>query len=120
LASWIDVSRRPPLGMECDIIVDAEDEWVGIVRQRILTGVAGAGPLDVDPNEDDSEPIIALIFGIICVGALILSFEYFIVPEIVGGTGTIPNKCDDAAILEFGSGYLSECFGPFGDPLYRN
>lgn len=117
LASWIDVSRRPPL--ECGGI--DTDEWAGIVRQRILTGVPGAGALDVDPNEDDSEGGIALfIFGVICLGALALSFEYFIMPEIVGGTGTIPIKCDDAAMLEFGSGYLSECYSPFGDPLYKN
>ena len=113
-ASWLDV-RRPD---ECGI---NEDEWAGMVRERILLGVPGAGALDVDPNEDDGEGAMALlIFGAFCSIALALSFQYFFAPEIVGGTGTISAQCDDAARIEFGSGYLSECFGPYGDgPFVR-
>ena len=69
LASWMDVSRRPP--------AETCDEWAGIVRERILTGVEGAGPLDVDLNEDDAEGGIALVvFGVICLSAVALLFEY--------------------------------------------
>ncbi|KAL3776852.1 hypothetical protein ACHAWO_004257 [Cyclotella atomus] len=53
------------------------------------------------------------------MAVLALSFQFFVLPEIVGGAGSVPLKCDDAEILEFGSGYLSECFGPFGDPIYN-
>jgi len=115
LASWLDVSRRPD---ECGI---SEEEWANMVRERVLLGVPGAGSLDIDPNEDDGESAIALlIFGAICSAALILSFQYFVAPEIVGGTGAISAQCDDAARIEFGSGYLSECFGPYGDgPFVR-
>ena len=109
LASWMDVSRRPP---EFNV-----DDWAGLVRQRILSSVPGAGALDVDPNESDSEGLMALIFfGFISAVVFGLSFQLFTLPELVGGTGSIPSRCDDAEILEFGSGYLSECFGPFGDP----
>lgn len=109
LASWVDVSRRPP---NYDV-----DDWASMVRQRILTSVPGAGALDVDPNESDAEGVVALVlFGFISLVVLGLSFQFFTMPELVGGTGTIPARCDDAEILEFGSGYLSECFGPFGDP----
>ncbi|KAL7528647.1 hypothetical protein ACHAXR_002548 [Thalassiosira sp. AJA248-18] len=83
LAMWIDVSRRPPSG---ELGITDADEWAGIVQQRILTGVVGAGMLDVDPNEDDSEGVVALlIFGVVTLAVIAISFEYFIVPEIVGG-----------------------------------
>ncbi len=109
LASWVDVSRRPP---KYNV-----DDWAGMVRQRILSSVPGAGALDVDPNESDADGVVALVlFGFISVVVLGLSFQFFTMPELVGGTGSIPSRCDDAEILEFGSGYLSECFGPFGDP----
>jgi len=102
LASWIDVSRRSP---NFDV-----DNWAGMVRKRILSSVPGAGALDFDPNENDSEGAIALVlFGIVSIAVLGVSFQFF-APELVGGTGTIPTRCDDAAILEFVSGYLSECF----------
>ena len=130
LASWIDVSRRPTITITPTTIrkntkdnnndsrMDA-DEWAGIVRQRVLSGVTGAGPLDVDPNEDEAEGVMALlIFGIITLSAIAISLQLFLIPELVGGTGSIYQKhiCDDAELLEFGSGYLSECFGLFGDP----
>ena len=114
-SAWLDVSRRPD---ECGI---NGDEWAGMVRQRILVGVPGTGSLDVDPNEDDGEGAVALlIFGAFCSAALALSFQYFVAPEIVGGMGTVSALCDDAERIEFGSGYLSECFGPYGDgPFVR-
>ena len=68
LAEWLDVSRRPPS-------IDY-DEWASIVRQRVLTNVPGAGPLDVDPNEDDREGVIVLAFSAFCVAILSLSFQY--------------------------------------------
>ena len=106
------MSRRP------DEFGINEDEWAGMVRERILLGVPGAGSLDIDPNEDDGEGATALlIFGAFCSITLALSFQYFVAPEIVGGTGTISAQCNDAARIEFGSGYLSECFGPYGDGL---
>ena len=114
LASWLDVRRPPDSEQSIDM-----DEWAGMVRQRILSGVAGAGVLDIDPNEDGEADIALVIFGMVSLATLALSFQYFLVPEIVGGVGNVPAKCDDAAILEFGSGYLSECFGPFGDPAYK-
>eukprot|EP00984_Skeletonema_dohrnii_P015918 scaffold6989_cov72-Skeletonema_dohrnii-CCMP3373.AAC.1 len=88
-----------------------------MVRQRILSSVPGAGALDVDPNESEADGVVALVlFGFISVVVLGISFQFFTMPELVGGTGSIPSRCDDAEILEFGSGYLSECFGLFGDP----
>jgi hypothetical protein len=113
LASWLDV-RRPP---GADHAIDA-DEWASTVRQRILSGVEGAGLLDIDPNEEGEAGIAIAIFGVVSLAVLALSFQFFAVPEIVGGVGSVPAKCDDAEILEMGSGYLSECFGPFGDPAY--
>ena len=38
----------------------------------------GAGPLDVDPNEDDAEGVIVLAFSAFCVAILGLSFQYVI------------------------------------------
>lgn len=109
LAAWIDVARRPP---KFNV-----DDWAGMVRQRILSSVPGTGALDVDPNESDSDGVVALVlFGFISVIVLGISFQFFTMPELVGGTGSIPSRCDEAEILVFGSGYLSECFGPFGDP----
>ena len=46
------------------------------MRQRILAGCPGAGVLDVDPNEDDAEGFIVLIFSTFCVAVLGSSFEY--------------------------------------------
>ena len=106
LASWLDVSRRP-------LQMDGEESvWAATVRERILTGVPGAGPLDVDPNEDG--PGGFLIFGALCIAAFGLLY-YVLLEEVVGGTGQVSNLCDDAVKLEVGSGYFSECFGPYGE-----
>lgn len=72
LASWIDVSRRPP-----EEFGVGADEWAGEVRRRVISGVEGAGPLDVDPNEDDGEGGAALLlFGVISLGALTVLFDF--------------------------------------------
>ena len=106
LASWLDVSRRP---FDMD---GKETEWAETVRERILTNVPGAGPLDVDPNEDG--PGVLLSFALL----LIITFGLFsnaIIEEVVGGTGQVSELCEDAVKLEVGTGYFSECFGPYGD-----
>lgn len=98
------MSRRPRN-------VDRE-EWASQVRQRIISDVRGAGALDVDPNEDDSEGAIALLFfGFVSAVAVLLSFELFTLPEIIGGTGQLSVECENGELLEFGSGYLNECLG---------
>lgn len=105
LASWLDVSRRP---MRAD-----SGEWAATVRGRVLTGTPGAGPLDVDPSEDG--PGVLVVFGAGCVAAFVLLYN-FLLGEVVGTTtGEVSKLCDDAARIEIGSGYFSECFGPFGD-----
>jgi len=106
LASWLDVSRRPEN-------ID-EDEWAAAVRERVLVGVPGAGPLDVDPNEENEGAVAVLIFGVICVAALAFSYNV-LVDEVVGGTVQVSALCDDAAKIEVGTGLFSECFGPYGD-----
>jgi len=68
LAEWLDVSRRPSS--------KDYDEWASIVRQRVLANVPGAGPLDVDPNEDDTEGVIVLAFSAFCVAMLGITFQY--------------------------------------------
>lgn len=60
LAAWLDVCRRP-------CAVDP-DEWAATVRSRCLSGVPGAGVLDVDPSEDG--PAAAAVFAL--VAALLL------------------------------------------------
>lgn len=104
LASWLDVSRRPKN-------IDRE-EWASQVRQRILSDVRGAGALDIDQNEDGSEGAIALlIFGVVSVVAVLLSFELFTLPEVIRGAGRLSEECENGELLEFGSGYLNECLG---------
>lgn len=106
-ASWLDVSRRP-------LKMDGEEaEWAVIVRERILSGVSGAGPLDVDPNADDPG-VTALVFSGILTASFGLLYM-FLLDEITGGTAQVSELCEDAEKLEFGQGYLSECFGAFGD-----
>lgn len=104
LACWLDVSRRP-------IHLD-EQEWAAMVRQRILSNVPGAGPLDVDPNEDGPEAIYA--FGIACLAAFSILYQ-FLAQEVAGGQGSVSALCAEAEKLEIGSGYFSECFGSYGD-----
>lgn len=75
LASWLDI-RRPP---DAEQSID-EDKWAGIVRQRILIGVNGAGALDIDPNEEDETRVALVIFSLVSLAAVALSSQYFIVP----------------------------------------
>lgn len=105
-ASWLDVSRKPK--------GKSREDWEGIIRSRVLNNVVGTGVLDIDPNEDDQEGASAiLVFG----GMLILSlvFTYNIFLGEFGSKGQISSLCEDAPKLEIGSGYFSECFGPYGD-----
>jgi hypothetical protein len=141
LASWLDVSRRLVLDQDnIDMDTDTDnvdlnmmnncispEKWSSILRSRILSGVPGVGPLDIDPNastndddnNDNSQVIIQQIIGGLFVIGFGWVFNFILANQIIGGTtGTVSSLCDDAPILEFGSGYLSECFGPYGDGPY--
>ena len=108
LASWLDVSRRP-LNMD-----GKEENWAGIVRDRVLTNVPGAGALDIDPNDENDGPGALLVFG--ALGIISFGFLFsFLIDEVVGNTGQVSKLCENAEKLEFGSGYVTECFGLFGD-----
>ncbi|CAJ1954888.1 unnamed protein product [Cylindrotheca closterium] len=105
-ASWLDVSRKPPIADEVD--------WASKVRQRILTNVPGAGALDVDPNED--EPGVLYTFLILCITCTGILYQT-ISGEMMGSQGQVSAQCTEAEQLVMGSGYLTECFingnGPF-------
>lgn len=106
IASWLDVSRKPPNSDEVD--------WASTVRQRILANVPGAGALDVDPNEDGPEVLFAFFaVCIISVGILYQTLS----GEMMGSQGQISTQCTEAEELVTSSGYLTECFingdGPF-------
>jgi hypothetical protein len=105
-ASWLDVSRKPP-------IVD-EVDWASKVRQRILANVPGAGALDVDPNEDEPRVLYAFLF--ICIAGVGILYQT-ISGEMMGSQGQVSAQCTEAEQLVMGSGYLTECFimgdGPF-------
>lgn len=85
LAAWLDVCRRPE-------DVDA-DEWAAAVRSRCLSGVPGAGVLDVDPIEDGPASVAA--FGLLSAALLAASvgavgretgvFGASICDEVAGG-----------------------------------
>eukprot|EP00979_Chaetoceros_neogracilis_P014665 scaffold4807_cov222-Chaetoceros_neogracile.AAC.3 len=100
LAAWLDVSRRPE-----EI---SEETWAGIIRSRVLSGVPGAGVLDVDPNEDDESVFAVFTFGVAYLIALSISYNLLLGEA---GSGQVSKLCDDAPIIEVGAGYLSECFG---------
>jgi hypothetical protein len=110
LASWLDISRRPT-GFD-------KDDWAALVRERILVNTPGAGVLDIDPNEENEGALVLVVFGILSL----LGFSWInhlLLNEVVG-TGSVSQLCEDSAKVEFGSGYLSECFGPYGDgPLLK-
>ena len=106
LASWLDISRRPP-GFD-------KDDWAASIRQRILANTPGAGVLDIDPNEENEAVPAFVVFGMLSL--LCFSFiNQVLLNEVVGGNGSVSQMCEDSAKLEIGSGYLSECFGPYGD-----
>jgi len=104
LAAWLDVSRRPG--------DTSEESWAGIVRSRILSAVPGAGALDIDPNEEEEGALALLVFGVTCLMALTLSYN-LLLGEV--GPGQVSKFCDDTHRVELGSGYFSECVGPYGD-----
>ena len=108
LAAWLDVSRRPS--------GTSEESWAGIVRSRILSAVPGAGVLDIDPNDEEESASALLVFGVTCLMALTLSYNFFL-GEV--GTGQVSEFCDDARRIEPGSGYFSECFGLYGDGIEK-
>jgi len=116
LAAWLDVSRRPfptsppPPSSSLsnkDIADDNNKEWwSSLVQQRIISGVSGAGPLDIDPNEDDREGIAALIsFGFICVVGFALSYDFLMEQSHPYGDG-VAGLCEE---VDLGFGYYSDC-----------
>lgn len=74
LVSWLDVSRRPPN--------QTEEDWAVLLQNRILSGVPNSGALDVDPNEDDTESILAIGFILLAFAAssLLLSSQLIFSP----------------------------------------
>lgn len=114
LSSWLDVSRRPPSRTNGN---KNDNDWSRIVSERILPNVPGAGFLDVDPMEDETEGLTSVfVFGVVI--AVTLTFFPYILEEVIGygNTKTVVSElCNDATRVDFGSGYLSECFGPYGD-----
>jgi hypothetical protein len=57
VAEWLDVARRPD--------GETPDDWENLVRQAVLFGVPGAGPLDLDPSEDPTDGVFA--FGAVAL-----------------------------------------------------
>uniref|UniRef100_A0A7S3V7J5 Uncharacterized protein n=1 Tax=Chaetoceros debilis TaxID=122233 RepID=A0A7S3V7J5_9STRA len=70
LASWLDVSRRP-------IGLDPLD-WAALVRTRVISGVPGAGSLDIDPNAEGEGEIAFILFVLMCSAALLVFYEVFL------------------------------------------
>ena len=68
-AAFLDVCRRPDRA-------DPED-WAALVRRRVLPGT-GAGVMDIQPNEDDSDGVVALGFFFLAFsGSLALTASFF-------------------------------------------
>ena len=59
-AVFMDVCRRPHGAVE-------PEEWAAAVSARVLSGVPGAGVLDVDPNADDATPAAFLAVAFVSV-----------------------------------------------------
>jgi hypothetical protein len=105
-ASWLDVSRRP---YQLEEVL-----WASKVRKRILATVPFAGALDIDPNEEDG-PDTVLGFAFVCIAAFGILYKVLL-GELSESQGQVSALCEEAAKLEMGSGgYLTECFGAFGD-----
>ena len=84
VAEFLDVTRRPP---EVDY-----DEWASAVASRVLSGVPGAGALDIEPLADGSEGTTALIlFGLISAVAVSTS-----ILTLGGATGVFGHSVCDA------------------------
>ena len=73
-ASWLDVRR--PYGRN-------EEDWAGVVRERILTFVPNAGVLDIDPMEDDDD-FAGIGFGIFSIVVFLFLYS-FLVEVVIGG-----------------------------------
>ena len=72
LAEYLDVARRPD---ETD-----PDEWAATVRARVLSGVPGAGTLDLEPSTDPGEAPAAL-----AAFALIAAVAVYVSAGVIGG-----------------------------------
>jgi len=114
LASWLDVSRRPPKNTAA--AEDEEERWASIVRERVLSGVPGTGPLDVDPNENDDEGLVAfVVFGAICLVAFTSSYAILIL-DVFGRNSSFSELCSSSdggmvtKSVDVGSGYFSDCY----------
>ncbi len=52
----------------------------------------------MDPDKDNTKGRVMLVlFGTVCLVALMLIFEYCLMQEIVGGTGVVP-CCNDVMV----------------------
>lgn len=86
-AEFADI-RRPPS-------VDP-DVWAVDVANRVLVGVPGAGPLDIEPLTDDREGPIALgLFALVVVA--VLSVSVSVVGDATGVWGT--SLCDEVGVV---------------------
>lgn len=87
VAEFLDI-RRPPQ-VEPDV-------WAVEVAAAVLVGVPGAGPLDIDPLQDESEGAIALgAFAIIVAATLAVS------ARVIGdGTGVFGSSLCDEVLSE--------------------
>ena len=99
-ASLLDI-RRPPAA--------DPDAWAAEVSSRVLAGVPGTGPLDIEPMADDAESRNALLgFGLASIALLGVSVAW-----LGGDTGVVGfDACDD--VVASPSAYtqcVSDLFG---------
>ena len=73
------------------------DEWAADVAARVLSGVPGAGVLDIEPSADDREGVAALgAFGLVAAAALAGSLAFFAGDS--GSNGVFGTSlCDEVA-----------------------
>ena len=83
VAEFADI-RRPPL-------VDP-DVWAVEVASRVLVGVPGAGPLDIEPLADEREGVVALVVFSL-VSAAVLSLSVSALGDATGVWGV--SLCDE-------------------------
>jgi len=92
-ATWLDF-RRPPAA--------SSDAWAANVAARVLSGVPGAGVLDVDPNEEGGA---VLVFALIA--AVGLSFSVSSIGDATGVFGQSmgvfgQSLCDEVGPSDWG------------------
>lgn len=79
LAEFLDVARRPD---------DADpDEWAGAVRERVLSNVPGAGPLDIEPLDTSNSFDAAAPAAFLTACALIIAVSTSVSSDILGVSG---------------------------------